>query len=386
MTEKSKKTQTIPLENETVKISMKLIDSFPNHPTPTVSANAVSVNNQPITFTYSTEQNGTYGSMPSFTEAGTYTVYFKATAPNHNDATGSFTVTVDKATITEPTIESKTYNNTAQTADVPASDLYTVGENNGGKNAGNYDVVLELKDAANYKWSSTNDTRITLNFEIKRATNEWTTTPSITGWTYGENANTPVGVAKFGDVSIQYIGTANDGTQINSTTAPTKAGSYTATFTVQETEDYSALNTSVDFTIAKTDQAAPTGLTKTDTTYFGKADGKISGLTSAMEFRKDGDSTYTAGFNGTLEYLAAGTYYVRYQGDANHNPSPDAVVNVNGGRKLQIVVPQNQVGYTVTVNKTEMEYEGSYTLKVEIHEGYTATEDFKIIISNWERR
>lgn len=195
-----------------------------------------------------------------------------------------------------------------------------------------------------------------------------------------------MGVAKFGDVSIQYIGTANDGTQINSTTAPTKAGSYTATFTVQETEDYSALNTSVDFTIAKTDQAAPTGLTKTDTTYFGKADGKISGLTSAMEFRKDGDSTYTAGFNGTLEYLAAGTYYVRYQGDANHNPSPDAVVNVNGGRKLQIVVPQNQVGYTVTVNKTEMEYEGSYTLKVEIHEGYTATEDFKIIISNWERR
>lgn len=107
MTEKSKKTQTIPLENETVKISMKLIDSFPNHPTPTVSANAVSVNNQPITFTYSTEQNGTYGSMPSFTEAGTYTVYFKATAPNHNDATGSFTVTVDKATITEQPLKAK---------------------------------------------------------------------------------------------------------------------------------------------------------------------------------------------------------------------------------------------------------------------------------------
>ena len=103
-----------------------------------------------------------------------------------------------------------------------------------------------------------------------------------------------------------------------------------------------------------------------------------------MEFRKEGASAYTAGFNGTLEYLAAGTYYVRYQGDANHNPSPDAVVTVNAGRKLQIVVPQNQVGYTVTVNKTEMEYEGSYTLKVEIHEGYTATEDFKIIISNWE--
>lgn len=355
--------------------------------TPTVSANAVAVNNQPITFTYSTEQNGNYGSLPSFTKAGTYTVYYKASAPNHNDATGSFTVTVNKAIVTEPTIASKPYTGSVQTADITDTDFYTVVENNGGtgvKLNGYYDVVLELKDAANYKWSSTNDARVTLKFEIRRATNEWTTTPSISGWTCGENANTPVGVAKFGDVSIQYIGTANDGTQINSTTAPTKAGSYTATFIVQETEDYKGLETSVDFTIAKADQAAPTGLTKTDTTYFGKADGKISGLTSAMEFRKEGDSTYTAGFNGTLEYLAAGTYYVRYQGDANHNPSPDAVVNVNDGRKLQIVVPQNQVGYTVTVNKTEMEYEGSYTLKVEIHEGYTATEDFKIIISNWE--
>ena len=103
-----------------------------------------------------------------------------------------------------------------------------------------------------------------------------------------------------------------------------------------------------------------------------------------MEFRKEGDSAYTAGFNGTLEYLEAGTYYVRYQGDVNHSPSPDTAFSVSEGRKLNIIVPQNPIGYTVTVNKTEMEYEGSYTLKVEIQEGYTATEDFKIIISNWE--
>lgn len=355
--------------------------------TPTVSANAIAVNNQPITFTYCTEQNGTYGSLPSFTEAGTYTVYYKATAPNHNEATGSFTVIVNKAIVTEPTIASKPYTGSAQTADITDTELYTVVKNDGGtgvKQNGYYDVVLELKDSANYKWSTTDNAQVTLQFAIKRAENEWEVTPYISGWTYGETANTPVGDAKFGEVSVEYSGTTNGGATYSSTTAPTEAGSYKATFIVQETEDYSGLNTSVDFTIAKADQAAPTGLTKTDTTYFGKADGKISGLTSAMEFRKEGASSYTAGFDGTLEYLAAGTYYVRYQGYANHNPSPDAVVTVNAGRKLQIVVPQNQVGYTVTVNKTEMEYEGSYTLKVEIHEGYTATENFKIIISNWE--
>lgn len=357
--------------------------------TPAVSANAVAVNNQPITFTYSTESEGPYSTeIPSFTNAGwAHTVYYRATADNHNTYYGSFLVEIEKATVIEPTIASKPYSGSAQTADVTDTDLYTVVKNEGGtgvKENGCYDVVLELKDSANYKWSTTDNAQVTLQFKITRAENEWTVDPSITGWTYGETANEPVGEAKFGEASVEYSGTTNGGATYSSLVAPTEAGSYTATFIVQETEDYKGLETSVDFTIVKADQAAPTGLTKIDTTYFGKADGKISGLTSAMEFREEGDSTYTAGFNGTLEYLAAGTYYVRYQGDANHNPSPDAVVNVNDGRKLQIVVPQNQVGYTVTVNKTEMEYEGSYTLKVEIHEGYTATEDFKIIISNWE--
>ena len=357
--------------------------------TPAVSANAVAVNNQPITFTYSTESEGPYSTeIPSFTNAGwAHTVYYRATADNHNTYYGSFLVEIEKATVTEPTIASKPYNGSAQTADITDTELYTVVENNGGtgvKLNGCYDVVLKLKDSANYKWSTTDNAQVTLQFKITRAENEWTVDPSITGWTYGKTANEPVGEAKFGEASVEYSGTTNGGAAYSSLVAPTEAGSYKATFTVQETEDYSGLNTSVDFTIAKADQAAPTGLTKTDTTYFGKTDGKISGLTSAMEFRKEEDSSYTAGFNGTLEYLAAGTYYVRYQGDANHNPSADAVVTVNAGRKLQIVVPQNQVGYTVTVNKTEMEYEGSYTLKVEIHEGYTATEDFKIIISNWE--
>ena len=128
--------------------------------TPTVSANAIAVNNQPITFTYCTEQNGTYGSLPSFTEAGTYTVYYKATAPNHNEATGSFTVIVNKAIVTEPTIASKPYTGSAQTADITDTELYTVVKNDGGtgvKQNGYYDVVLELKDSANYKWSTTDN-------------------------------------------------------------------------------------------------------------------------------------------------------------------------------------------------------------------------------------
>ena len=226
--------------------------------TPAVSANAVAVNNQPITFTYSTESEGPYSTeIPSFTNAGwAHTVYYIATADNHNTYYGIFHVEIEKATVIEPTIATKPYTGSEQTADVTDTDLYTVVKNEGGtgvKENGCYDVVLELKDPANYKWSTTDNAQVTLQFKITRAENEWTVDPSITGWTYGEAAKAPVGEAKFGEVSVEYSGTTNGGAAYNGVATPTEAGSYTATFIVQETEDYKGLETSVDFTIAKAD-------------------------------------------------------------------------------------------------------------------------------------
>ena len=163
--------------------------------------------------------------------------------------------TIEKATVTEPTVAEKPFNGSVQTADITDTNLYTVVKNDGGIGVhhDNYDVILELKDAANYKWSSTDDAQVTLKFVITRATNEWTVTPSLSGWTYGETAKVPVGAAKFSDVSVEYTGTANDGTTYSSITAPTKAGNYTAAFIVAETEDYTGLEASVDFTVAKAD-------------------------------------------------------------------------------------------------------------------------------------
>ena len=224
--------------------------------TPTVSASATSVDGSEITFTYSTEREGSYSAeIPSFTNVSmVHAVYYKATADNHNTYYGVFLVEIAKATVTEPTIASKVYNGTVQTADIADTDLYTVVKNEGGtgvKENGCYDVVLELKDPANYKWSTTDNAQVTLQFKITRAENEWTVDPSITGWTYGEAAKAPVGEAKFGEVSVEYSGTTNGGVAYNSVSAPTEAGSYTATFTVQEMEDYKGLEASVDFTIAK---------------------------------------------------------------------------------------------------------------------------------------
>jgi hypothetical protein len=65
--------------------------------TANVTKNATAVNNQAVTFTFSAEENGAYtAAVPSFTDAGTYTVYYKANAANHSEATGSFTVVIHK--------------------------------------------------------------------------------------------------------------------------------------------------------------------------------------------------------------------------------------------------------------------------------------------------
>ena len=71
--------------------------------TPQVTTAATAVNNQTVTFTYSLTEDGEYGDMPTFTNvADGGTVFYKASAANHNDATGSFTVTMNRATPAAP--------------------------------------------------------------------------------------------------------------------------------------------------------------------------------------------------------------------------------------------------------------------------------------------
>lgn len=65
-----------------------------------VITKATAVHGENVVFTYATEENGVYSeTIPTFTEAGTYTVYYKANAENHYETTGTFTVTIKKSTI-----------------------------------------------------------------------------------------------------------------------------------------------------------------------------------------------------------------------------------------------------------------------------------------------
>ena len=81
-----------------------------------IIASGQSVDSTPVTFTYSDKVDGNYTSgVPTFTDAGTYTAYYKAEAVNHEPATGTFTVTIDPLPISLLSVSSisKTYDGSA---------------------------------------------------------------------------------------------------------------------------------------------------------------------------------------------------------------------------------------------------------------------------------
>ena len=138
----------------------------------------------------------------------------------------------------------------------------------------------------------------------------------------------------------------------------------------------------VEYGITEGYQDAPAVLGVNETVK-GKADGKISGLTTAMEYATEhtaDDDKYTKVTDADMAF-APGTYYVRYQAKQYYHASPFTEVTIGEGRKLTVMLPQNQVGYTLTVDKTEVEYMGGPTITLNIHEGYSKTDAFAVKIN-----
>ena len=159
-------------------------------------------------------------------------------------------------------------------------------------------------------------------------------------------------------------------------------GIWTAKVTALSNSNYklpeSGERVTIQFEIVNGYQNYAPEVSGVDETICGKADGKITGVDSTMEYRKEGEDTYTAISGTEVTNLEAGTYYVRYAAKTYYNPSPDKTVVINAGRKLTVTVPQNQVGYTLMVDKTEFEYMGGPKITLVIHDGYSKTEDFAV--------
>lgn len=315
-------------------------------------------------------------------KAGSYTVSTGTVSNTNYKLKGdSKPFTIAKAKVSAPSISSKEYTGKIQTADIKETPLYEVKENKGGTEAGSYDVVLSLKDAANYTWEATEGKELKVSFIITRTSNTWKTEPSVKSWTYGESHEAPVAEPMYGkDTLVVEYRPADAEDSAYTTEEPKDAGDYKVRFTVAETESYGSLSKVLEFTIQKAAKEAPK-VTAVPETVKGQGNGQITGVDSSMEYRKDGDKDYTAITGENVTGLQAGTYFVRYKESKNYNASKEAEVIIAAGTQLTITLPSSQEGYTLTVDKNTLDWHEEATLTFTLKEGYTKTEDFAVLVN-----
>ena len=214
------------------------------------------------TYTYATEENGTYTSAAPIT-AGTY--YVKATVSYGGkslEAIKKFEIEKadSKIAFVNGFSLDKQYDGNAVT--IGSDDLTKTGSTNtvtftwykkdgndwtkldeSPVNAGNYKVVASVEADANYKGANAEK-----EFSISQTTNEWTSELSIADWTYGQTASTPVATAKYGNVVFTFSD-KEDGTYTGK--VPTEAGTWYVKATVEGNENYTGMVATDSFEISK---------------------------------------------------------------------------------------------------------------------------------------
>ena len=212
-----------------------------------------------------------------------------------------------------------------------------------GINAGTWTARVAALSNNNYKLPE-NGENVTATFSIepKEVNISWETS-ILNPYTYTGSSLLPtanVTNLEAGDecVLTTEVVENDEGAGIN-------AGTWTARVAALSNNNYklpeNGENVTATFRIDKASQEyAPNAISAMNETIDGKADGKIIGVNDTMEYRKEGQTEYTAISGTEVKNLADGTYYVRYAANANYNASDDIRVVIAAGR--------NETGATPT--------------------------------------
>ena len=157
-------------------------------------------------------------------------------------------------------------------------------------------------------------------------------------------------VALLDGIEIDYTVSGNTGTD---------AGDYELTINGQGNFTGSK---SASWSIAKATQSAPETPVAVNETIKAKADGKITGVTSDMEYKLEGASEYIAISETEIVNLAAGTYLVRYKENANHLAGADKQLIIADGAMITVSFNSNE---GTAVDSITCEYNQAITAPAE---------------------
>lgn len=218
---------------------------------------------------------------------------------------------------------------------------------NSGVDAKTYTAIAKLESG--YKWNDGTITDKEISWSIGKRN------PVVSDFNFNEPSNlTYDGNAKTATVSL--IAFYGDETGFAITVKYKKggvivsdvkdAGEYEVYIVTTATANFNAAtdihDVSWKFTIAKAEQSAPSAslFTTVAPTATTTTDGKITGITAEMEYRKVGDSAWTMGTGSDVTGLSSGRYQIRFKETDNYN----------AGEVVEVQVPESGVSsYNLTV-------------------------------------
>lgn len=218
---------------------------------------------------------------------------------------------------------------------------------NSGVDAKTYTAIAKLESG--YKWNDGTITDKEISWSIGKRN------PIVSDFNFYEPSNlTYDGNAKTATVSL--IAFYGDETGFAITVKYKKggvivakakdAGEYEVYIDTTETANFNSATDIHDaswiFTIAKAEQSAPSAslFTTIAPTSEATTDGKITGITAEMEYRKVGDSAWTSGTGSDVTGLSSGKYQIRFKETDNYN----------AGEVVEVQVPESGVSsYNLTV-------------------------------------
>ncbi len=285
--------------------------------------------------------NGTYSnSIPTATNAGTYTVYYKVIGDaNHNDVIEqSVIVAIKRLAASSVTYSNKTYTGSEQVA-VTGSNVTLTGTLKA-TNVGSY--IAYAEPTSNYTWSDGTTSKKTINWSIVKANNTLKLSSNSGSYTYPNSGTFSVTTnVSGGDLSCSSNNSSVATCKISGTTVTvipgTTKGSATITVTSKETANYNSSSVShVVTTSLGTLSVTASGY---NGTYNG-SDHAITVTSSGATITYSSDGTNYSSTKPT--YRNAGTYTTYYK------VSKTGYNTVTGSRTVVI----NKASGSITLSST----------------------------------
>ncbi len=287
----------------------------------------------------------------TYTDAGTYTVYYQVSKDNYETVTGSATVEIAPKTVNDPTIvlspESFTYNGSEQVPMVTVKDgniaiihkEYEVSFVNN-INAGTATVIIRDNTGGNYIVNGTKTFEI---LQSSLAADDVTVTLTEEPYTYDGTAKVPtVTVEKNGitvdpnEYTIRYTNTnGGDGDHTN-------AGTVTVTVAARENGNYIGSN-SAAFTINPAALPEVT-LTAESVTYNG-ADQQPAVTVPGLIEGTDYDVRYTRNDTDTTDFTNTGEIKITVTGKGNYTGTKEKTYTIS---KAAPAIAWNSTEQTLT--------------------------------------